>query len=53
MIDEAILKQMRAVGRYLKLQHGCVKMIEAVTAILVLFGAGIFVAHAVEAYLAP
>jgi len=28
-------------------------MIEAVTAILGLFGVGIFVAHAVDAYLAP
>jgi hypothetical protein len=28
-------------------------MIEAITAMLGLFGAGIFVAHAVEAYLAP
>jgi len=32
---------------------GCVKMIEAVTAILVLFSAGIFVAHTVDAYRAP
>jgi hypothetical protein len=29
---------------------GCVKMIEAVTAILGLFSAGLFVAHAVDAY---
>jgi len=28
-------------------------MIEAVTAILGLFGTGIFIAHAIDAYLAP
>jgi hypothetical protein len=32
---------------------GCVKMMEAVTAILGLFCVGIFVAHAVDAYLMP
>jgi len=29
------------------------QMIEAVTAILGLFGTGIFIAHAIDAYLAP
>jgi hypothetical protein len=32
---------------------GCVKMMEAVTVILGLFCVGIFVAHAVDAYLMP
>jgi hypothetical protein len=47
--DETVLKQTPAINAR-NSKTGCVKMIEAVTAILALFSAGIFVAHAVDAY---
>jgi hypothetical protein len=49
--DEAILKRARATTPTCSVTQA-VKMIEVVTAILGLFCAGIFVAHAVDAYLA-
>jgi hypothetical protein len=50
--DEAGLKPRSAIRRP-DSKIGCVKMMEAVTAILGLFCVGIFVAHAVDAYLMP
>jgi hypothetical protein len=50
--DEAGLKPRSAIRRP-DGKTGCVKMMEAVTAILGLFSVGVFVAHAVDAYLMP
>ena len=48
--DEAILKQAQAIKRLCQC-NGVRKMIEVVTIVLGLFCAGIFIAHAVDAYL--
>jgi hypothetical protein len=49
--DETVVKQTADIRQILS-KPGCVKMIEATAAILSLFSAGIFLAHAVDAYLA-
>jgi hypothetical protein len=50
-VDEAVVKQTPATDFPCSIT-GFVEMVEAVTAILVLFSVGIFVAHAVDAYYA-
>ena len=50
--DEAVLKQTSAIN-VPNSKTGSGAMIEAVTTILTLFSAGIFLAHAVDAYRAP
>jgi hypothetical protein len=50
--DEAILKHERSIRSFSSVTQ-VRKMMEAVTAILALVCAGIFLAHAVDAYLTP
>ena len=52
-LDEAGVKQKPAIRRSHSHSKRGVKMIETVTAVLVLFSAGIFVAHALEAFRTP